>query len=152
MDQIDKLFNIKTTIDNKKLVFSFVFNGHEFTDLRVIQFYHEMDEILKSLYDPAIKKLYFIFKIKEIYIPSNFVSIRKVAELLTSHIPILHEKLVFTIIQNDTNVFKTFFALFKQYYVPVKPLYLCKTDEDVNNCLHNPEVREKMPNILNLLR
>tara|TARA_B100001142_G_C14323507_1_gene651378 strand:- start:1989 stop:2444 length:456 start_codon:yes stop_codon:yes gene_type:complete len=151
MDQIDKLFEINTTIDKKKLIFTFLFNGREFTDLRVIQFYHEMDQILKSLYDPKIKNLYFIFKIKEIYIPSNFVSIRKVADLLTSHIPILNEKLVFTIIQNDTNVFKTFFKLFKQYYVPVKPLYLCKTDEDVNNCLHIPEEREKMPNILNLL-
>jgi|OM-RGC.v1.024174578 hypothetical protein len=152
MESIDKLFDIKTTIEKKKLIFTFTFNGNEFTDLRVIQFFHEMDGILKSLYKPEIKHLYFLFKIEEIQIPSNFVSIKKVAELLTSHLPILHEKLMFTIIQNDTNVFKVFFSLFKQYYVPVKPLYLCKTDEDVRECLHEPEKRIKYPNILNLLK
>jgi hypothetical protein len=70
---------------------------------------------------------------------------------LQSHLPLIDKKLGFTIIHNDTNVFKIFFKLFQKYYVPVKPLYLCKTDEDVHACLHDEEKRSSFPNILNML-
>ena len=36
-----------------------------------------------------------------------------------------------------------FFKIFKKYYNPIKPLYLCKNEEQTNNCLFNENIRNK---------
>ena len=35
-----------------------------------------------------------------------------------------------------------FLSLFKQYYTPRKPLYICKNQEETQDCLNDPKKRE----------
>ena len=44
-----------------------------------------------------------------------------------------------------------FFSLFKKYYEPIKPLYLCRTENDTKECIHSVDSRSNFPNICNIL-
>ena len=61
-------------------------------------------------------------------------------------------KLNYSVVQCKSNIFKLFFSLFKQYYTPVKELYLVKTFDDAQKAIHDDEFRETLPKITTLLK
>jgi len=149
---IQPFFDIKINIEKKKLLCWFVANGEAITELRMVAFIKEMDEIVKSFYDEQVTNVHFIFNLEKITIPSNFTLLEEYAAMFRSHDVVLRNKLQFTIIQNKSNVFRIFFKMFKQYYNPVKPLYLCLNHEEVQCCLHDNSKRNNFPNIVSIIQ
>ena len=110
-----------------------------------------MNEIFKSLENEKITKVYFIFDIQKIVLPTNLTLLKQFSEVFTSNRENLTKKLQFSIVVNNNNVFRIFFSLFKQYYEPIKSLYLCSNDEEMKICLHDESKRDSFPNILNII-
>jgi hypothetical protein len=152
MDNIDDIFEVSTFIEQKKLIIKFESKDNVLTDLKIIKFLNKMESVLEGLYDDRIKSFYFIFVIDEFQIPPNMGFLKDFSELLKKHGNNIVDKLDFTIIQNDSNIFQMFFNLFKSYYKPVKSLYLCKNHEECQDCLHNMESRQKYPNIISMIK
>ena len=148
---IQSFIDFEPIIDRKKLIYRFTANGQPMTELRLVAFTQKIDTIIKTLYDEKIKKVYFIFNIEKLLIPSNFTLLSDFALVFHNHHTVLKQKLEFTIVQNSTNVFLLFFRVFKQYYNPVKSLYLCLNDDQVFTCLHEEESRHLFPNIISLI-
>ena len=152
MDSIDDIFNVTTYIENKKLIMKFEGKDIVLTELKVMKFMKKMESVLEGLYDDRIKSFYFIFAIDGFQIPLNMGYFKDFSDMLMKHGKVIFEKLDFTIIQNDSNIFQMFFNLFKHYYQPVNSLYLCKNKEECQDCLHNEESRGKYPNILSMIK
>lgn len=150
-NSLQNLFEIETNIENKMLCFFFRSQKVSVTELRLTKFIHDMKQVIETIYSNQIKNVCFIFDLNQLNLPSNFIQIKDFSDMLKSHEKILTEKLMFTIIQNKNNVFRIFFNLFKKYYYPVKPLYLCKDDEETCICLNDESKRSKFPNIQTLL-
>jgi hypothetical protein len=148
---IQPFVDIDAKIEKGKLIFTFTANGNEITDLRVLDFIAKMENIIQDLHQDSIQKAYFLFDIENLRIPANFASLKLFADTMNKHKELLTKKLDFTIVQTTNNVFRIFFSLFKQYYNPVKPLYLCKSSEESVVCLHDSKKRISFPNIMNLL-
>ena len=138
-------------IEKKKLIFSFTANGNEITELRMLHFINKMEKTVIELNKDEIKKVYFLFDIQELCVPTNYSVLKNFAEMMKNHEEVLTQKLEFTIIYTKNNVFRLFFNFFRKYYDPVKPLYLCKTDEEVYDCFHDEEKRKQFPNIITLI-
>tara|TARA_B110000467_G_C18267191_1_gene450050 strand:- start:468 stop:926 length:459 start_codon:yes stop_codon:yes gene_type:complete len=151
MTEIQELLLIETKIEKGKLCFYITAKDIEITELRIVKAFSLIENAVKQLYRDDIKKVYFVYNINELNLPSNFTQIGDLATILKNHETILAEKLVFSIVQNKNNVFSLFFKLFREYYNPVKALYLCKDSEETRRCLHNSKSRDSFPNICNLL-
>ena len=151
MSNIADILQIKTKIESKKLCYYVTAKPVEITELRLTKAYHDIENLIKTLYLPEIKKVYIVWNISELLIPTNFTQIKDFAIMLRNHTDILTKKLVFSIIVSKSNIFSLFFNVFKQYYNPVKPLYLCKTDKDVENCIHDESSRDSFQNISSML-
>lgn len=150
-NSLQNLFEIETKIENKILCFFFKSQKVSVTELRLTKFIHDVKQVIETIYSNQIKNVCFIFDLNQLNLPSNFIQIKDFSDMLKSHEKILTEKLMFTIIQNKNNVFRIFFNLFKKYYNPVKPLYLCKNDEETNVCLNDDNKRSTFPNIQSLI-
>lgn len=150
-NSLQNLFEIETKIENKMLCFSFKSQKVSVTELRITKFIHDMKQVIETIYSKQINNVCFIFDLNQLNLPSNFIQIKDFSDMLRYHEKILTEKLMFTIIQNKNNVFRIFFNLFKKYYNPVKPLYLCKNDEETNVCLNDDNKRSTFPNIQSLI-
>ena len=150
-NSLQNLFEIETKIENKILCFFFKSQKVSVTELRITKFIHDMKQVIETIYSNQIKNVCFIFDLNQLNLPSNFIQIKDFSDMLRYHEKILTEKLMFTIIQNKNNVFRIFFNLFKKYYNPVKPLYLCKNDEETNVCLNDDNKRSTFPNIQSLI-
>tara|TARA_Y100000816_G_C25937833_1_gene489109 strand:- start:373 stop:831 length:459 start_codon:yes stop_codon:yes gene_type:complete len=148
---IDPFFDFKAKIENKKLIYYFTANGALITELRIVDFITKLTEILESLENDQIKQVYFIFNIDKLVIPSNFSFLKELGDCFKNKNKLLKEKLMFTIVINKSNIFHLFFSLFKQYYEPVKSLYLCKDVNEMQVCLHDEDKRSTFPNILSLI-
>ena len=148
---VDNLVKIIPKIENNKLLIYFHAENIDVTDLRLVKFLDDCSKLFSDLYNDQIKEFYFIFNIDDLKIPTNFSLFKDFADFFISHEDLLMEKLKFTIVQCKNNIFKLFFSLFKKYYVPVKPLYLCSNVEETHECVSNEESRHKFPNICNLL-
>jgi len=151
MSNIADILQINTKIESKKLCYYVTAKPVEITELRLTKAYHDIEILIKTLYLPEIKKVYIVWNINELLIPTNFTQIKDFAIMLRNHTDILTKKLVFSIIVSKSNIFNLFFNVFKQYYNPVKPLYLCKTDKDVEKCIHDESSRESFQNISSML-
>lgn len=152
MDNIDDIFEVSTYIEQKKLIIKFEGKDIVLTDLKIMKFLNKLESVLEGLYDDRIKTFYLIFAIDGFQIPLNMGFLKDFSDLLIKHGTIIFDKLDFTIIQNDSNIFQMFFNLFKSYYQPIKSLYLCKNHEECQDCLHNVESRQKYPNILSMIK
>ncbi len=148
---IQSFIDFEAVIEQKKLIYRFTANGEAMTELRLVAFIQKLDQIINTLYDNKIKNVYFVFDIENLRIPSNFTLLSDFAKVFRNHEKVLTEKLMFTIIQNSTNVFLLFFRIFKKYYNPVKSLYLCLDAHQVNTCLHDEEKRNSFPNIISMI-
>lgn len=148
---IDELVEINANIQNGELIIYFKVKHTEITNLRILQTIETVKNVLNELRNEKISSFYFVFDICSMIIPSNFSLLKEVTDIFESYESLIHEKLVFSIIQSNTNIFKLFFNLFKTYYVPIKPLYLCKSIDEVNECLFEEAKRAKYPNICSLI-
>lgn len=149
---IESFIDFKPYIERNKLIFLFTSNGIEITELRMLCFMKKMENAIKDIYNETIQKVYFVFDIEQLKIPTNFSFVKDFAKMMNSHESILSQKLEFTIVQTPNNIFRLFFNVFQKYYVPLKPLYLCKTSEESFSCLHEESERCNFPNILNMLK
>ena len=152
MEEIDELFEITSFITNKTFVIKFNSLNLKLTDLKILKFFTDFEKAIQALYDERIKSACFLFVLNEIFIPTNFKFLTDFANVLKKHNVIILEKISFSIIQNDSNIFKLFFNVFKMYYEPKKSLYLCNDNEQTDLCLNNEEERKNIPNILAMLQ
>lgn len=150
-NSLKNIFKIETKIENKKLCFFFNSQKVDVTELRITKFIHDMKQVVNTMYSKQIKKVCFIFDLNQLHIPSNLIQIKEFSDMLKSYEALLTEKLQFTIIINKNNLFYIFFNLFKKYYNPVKPLYLCKTEEEAIICLQDENKRSEFPNIQTII-
>ena len=147
---IESFVDFECIVEEKKLLYKFTANGGSITELRMIHLINQMNEIFKSLGNEKITKVYFIFDIQKIVLPTNLTLLKEFSDMFTSNRENLTKKLQFSIVVNNNNVFRIFFSLFKQYYNPVKSLYLCSNDEEMKTCLHDESKRDSFPNIINI--
>lgn len=148
---VDNLVQIEPKIENGKLLIYFHTQNTEVTDLRLFKFLDDTKKLFSDFKNEKIKEFYFIFNIDELNIPTNFNLLKDFAEFFKQYEDLLMNKLVFTVVQCKNNIFKLFFSLFKKYYVPVKPLYLCANEDEVYSCVFDEEKRNSFPNICNLI-
>ena len=148
---VDNLVEIEPKIENGKLLIYFHTKNIEVTDLRLFKFLDDTKKLFSDFKNEQIKEFYFIFNIDELKIPTNFNMFKDFAEFFKQYEDLLMNKLVFTIVQCKNNIFKIFFSLFKKYYIPVKPLYLCANTDETHICLFDEEKRNNFPNICNLI-
>ena len=148
---IEELFNTKTGILNNKLVYTFTFKNCEITELRIMNSVKCMKDILDTLFIDKVKNVCFVFVIDEITIPSNYKYFKDFTSVFDKYQEIIKEKVRFTIIQSNSNIFQLLFSVFKQYYKPIKPMYVCSNEEDVKNCLKSKKEREKFKNVSDMI-
>lgn len=148
---IESLFKTEVRIENRKIIYMLTAQGNDITELRMIQFINDIDTMLKTFYHKDVTNIHLVFVVKNVKLPSNFTLLDEFAQVFIKHRAIILEKLHFTVLQNENNLFRIFFTIFKKYYNPLKPLYLCKTDEEVQECLHNQEKRHEFNEIMNQL-
>lgn len=149
--EIEKIATIKPVIRNGKLILFFEATGVPITDIRIMDFLNDSTKLAKDLYSDKIKEFYFVFNINKLKIPANFNVLKQYAGFLEKHKELLLGKLVYSVLQCDNNIFKMFFSLFKAYYVPIKPLYLCKSEDEVTKCFSDDTYRESLPNMDQLI-
>ena len=138
---IEPLFNFEIKIENKKLLCICEATGVEFTELRMISLIQDIDNFFKSLYHDKIKKYYFVFKLTKLPLPKNLTLIKELSDTFRKHVPMLVEKLEFSIVEVDNEIFRLYFSVFKMYYEPKKTLYMCKNQDEIYACLHDPSSR-----------
>lgn len=149
---IDALFKIDTKIAYNKLIYSFTYNNHEMTKLRIMKMVEDVEEVLKTFNLDNVKNVCFVFVINEVTIPSNFDFLKDLSCLFHKYKDVIKEKLKFTIVHSKNSIFNILFTSFKTYYHPIKPMYICNCEDDVNTCLKSKTEREKFPNISNMVQ
>tara|TARA_R110002020_G_scaffold215740_1_gene423020 strand:+ start:133 stop:597 length:465 start_codon:yes stop_codon:yes gene_type:complete len=149
---IEPLFKTEVRIENKKMLYILTSQGNAITELRMIQLINDIDAMLNTFYHKDVSNIHLVFVVKEINIPSNFTLLDEFAQVFIKHREIILDKLQFTVLQNENNLFRMFFALFKKYYNPLKPLYLCKNEDEVQDCLHDQAKRHEFNEIMNQLK
>ena len=148
---ITDIAKVEPKIENGKLIIYITCLEEDITDLRLLNFITNFEKLLDELSNESIKEFYFVFNINDLIIPTNFTMLKDFADMFVRHRVTILDKLQFTVVESKSNIFKLFFGLFKKHYVPIKPLYLCMSSEDVKSCIFNPESRSKYPNIINMI-
>ena len=146
---ISCFFDKNIYIENNIVICSYVSNGNELTELRMLFFLDEYKKMINSLYNKKIKRFVLIYDVDKLPIPINFELFTKYftkdfAQIFKDNIELIKEKLSFTIIKSKSSIFHTFFKIFKNFYIPIKPLYICKSMEEGLNSIHCEETRNKL--------
>lgn len=151
MIDVEDIANIKADIKHGKLIVTITAEYLPITELRILKFLKKAEQTLQELQSSNISSFTFLFNIDNLIIPSNFTLLKEFADLFRKFETLIMDKLDISVFQCKHNIFTMFFSIFKSYYAPIKPLYLCKTIDEVNDCIHNIENRSKYPNICNML-
>lgn len=150
--EIEDLFDLGAEIVKSRVVFKFVYTEKLITELRMLKTIETLKSVLESFQKEEIKHISFVFVINKINMPTNMGLIKNFASTFHSYSEIIEQKLDFTIIQSNSSIFKLFFSLFKMYYEPIKPLYLCESDESTEKCLKSNDERNKVANFADMLK
>ena len=148
---IENLFDLDTKITQKRVVFKFTYTEISITELRMLKTIEMLKKVLDSFHKDEIKNICFVFVINSIKMPANMKLVKDFAATFHSYSDVINEKLDFTIIQSNNNIFKVFFSLFKMYYEPIKPLYMCESDEVTEKCLESKNERSKTANFSEMI-
>lgn len=140
---IDDLLILKTTIVAKRVVFKFIYTEKSITELRTLKTIELMEGVLKSLYKKEVTNVCFVFVVNSLEMTTKIKLFEQFASIFRLYTDIIKQKLDFTIVQTNNGIFKLFFSLFKMYYEPIKPLYMCEDDESVDRCLKDNSERKK---------
>ena len=152
MNSIETFVTITPKIEHKKLIVYIVANNNEITELRIFKVIEELKSLFQQIKQNAkVNEFYLVFDITQFKIPTNFRIFSSVSDFLLESKSLIIDKLNFSVIQSENNIFKMFFSLFQKYYEPIKPLYLCRTTNDTSDCIHKPESRDNFPNICTML-
>ena len=111
-----------------------------------------MKKVLDSFHKEEVTNICFVFVFNSIKMPTNMKLIKDFASTFHAYGDVINKKLDFTIIQSNNNIFKLFFSLFKMYYEPIKPLYLCENDESTEKCLVSNSERSKAANFSDMVK
>lgn len=149
--EIQELFHVNTYVSDNKLIYSFVYNNCDITDLRVMKTIESVKAILDTLYLDEVKNVCFVFIIDRITIPTNYILFKEFANTFKKYFDVIDAKLKFSIVQSSSNIFQMFFSTFKKFYEPIKPLYLCADEIETKHCIASKIKRAKFPNISSLL-
>lgn len=141
---IEPFFDTKIYIEKGTLICSFISNGKELTELRGMLFIQEMTALMQKINTINTNRVVFLFDVDKIVLPYNYKLIKSYAQVFKDHKSVIENKLGFTIIKSESNIFRIFFKLFKQFYTPIKPLYLCDTLEKSLECIHDEEELKKL--------
>ena len=68
---IESFFDYDIRIENKMLIYVFVANGKDMTELRMIEFLDRMRQIMSSFYDKQVTKACLYFDVEKLKLPSN---------------------------------------------------------------------------------
>tara|TARA_Y100000389_G_C17347598_1_gene456668 strand:+ start:128 stop:586 length:459 start_codon:yes stop_codon:yes gene_type:complete len=150
--EIENLFDLDTKIVANKVVFKFVYTEKPITELRMLKTIEMMKNVLETFREKRINHVSFVFVINQIEMPTNMGLFENFASTFHSYTNIINQKLDFTIIQSNSRIFKLFFSLFKMYYEPIKPLYLCENDKSTEQCLESQDERNKVANFADMLK
>jgi hypothetical protein len=150
--EIENLFNLETKISQHRVVFKFVYTETPITELRMLKTIEMMKKVLDSFHKEEVTNICFVFVINSIKMPTNMKLIKDFASTFHAYGDVINKKLDFTIIQSNNNIFKLFFSLFKMYYEPIKPLYLCENDESTEKCLVSNSERSKAANFSDMVK
>ena len=142
---IESFFDYENVQTDDFLICKFVANGKPITYLRTISFLEKMNETMLLFRQENVLRCCLYFHVGKMKMPTNFKLLKEYSEIFKQNKDILEKKLQFTIIQSSNNVFRMFFKLFKQFYTPIKPMYLCKNDEQTENCLKSSDSRINLP-------
>ena len=144
---IQPFIDINVYIEKGTLSCCFISNGKELTELRGMLFIKEMTELMKKINTINTNRIVFLFDIDKIdfnALPSNYKLLKSYAQVFKDHKSVIENKLGFTIVKSEKNIFRMFFRLFKLFYTPIKPLYLCNTLEKSLQCIHDEEELKKL--------
>lgn len=142
---IESFFDYENVNMSDILVCKFVANGKSITELRTVAFLTKMNETMSLFREKKVTRCCLYFHVGKLKMPTNLKLLKEYSDIFKQNKDILEKKLQFTIIQSSNNVFRMFFKLFKQFYTPIKPMYLCKNDEQTNNCLNDSDLRSNLP-------
>jgi len=149
--EIQEIFDTKTEIIGNKLVYTFTLRNSEITQLRLLKSIECMHKILDTLFSENVKNVCFVFAIDNITIPANYECIKDLTEVFSEYEQIVKEKVKFSIIQSKSSIFQLLFSIFKKYYKPIKPMYVCNDEDDVQKCLSSRKDREKYQNVSDMI-
>ena len=149
---IQSLLDLDTTISQNRVVFKLTYNGSPMTELRMLKTIDLMRSILESLHKEEIKNVCFVFVVDSLEMPSNMKLIKDFASTFHPHTEVIEKKLDFTIIQSKNAIFKAFFSILKMYYKPIKPLYMCESDESTEKCLVSNIERNQTTNFSDMVK
>lgn len=149
---IDPLFDVNVYIEDKKLIYKFTYKGLEITDLRMLKTIEVMKGALETLKRDDVINGHFVFVVDNITIPTNYSLLKDFAHLFYNYTELITQKVQFTVVQSQSSIFNMFFSLFKQFYKPVKPLYLTTNDKETEDCIKDPEYRKTLPNVSNMVK
>jgi len=146
--QIQCFFDINTKIINDIHVYSFISNGNELTELRMLLFLDKKRKILNRFCEKKIKKVVLLYDIDKLPVSGNFSLFTKYftqdyVQIFKDNRELLSEKLFFTVIKSENKIFHTFFKIFKKFYIPIKPLYLCESIDEAFECIDKEEKRKQ---------
>ena len=103
-----------------------------------------MKDIMQQVSENNTKEVVFLFDVDKIILPYNYEIMKSYAQVFKDHKTFIENNLGFTIIKCKSNIFRMYFKLFKQFYTPIKPLYLCETMEHAIECIYNEEKRNEL--------
>ena len=149
---IEKLLTIESKIIDKHVVFFMTATGKDFTELRMLEFIHDFEYVLKALTIDKITRACFVFNLNGMKIPSSFCLVKEFSDMFDPYLVVIKKKISYSVIVNENNLFSIFFAIFKQYYKPQRPLYYCKTTNEMTKILSNKELRDQQPNLNEQIR
>tara|TARA_Y100000389_G_C17466000_1_gene525599 strand:+ start:4477 stop:4935 length:459 start_codon:yes stop_codon:yes gene_type:complete len=150
--EIENLLDLESKIIANRVVFKFTFKEIPITELRMLKTIEMLTDVLDSFKKPEIKHVCFVFVINKMKMPSNLGLFKDFARTFNDYSVVINEKLDFTIIQSNNGIFKMFFSLFKMYYEPIKPLYICESDESTEKCLTSNNERNKVKNFSDMIK
>lgn len=150
--EIENLLDLESKIVANRVVFKFTFKEKPITELRMLKTTEMLKSVFESFNTQEIKHVCFVFVINKMKMPANLGLFKDFAKTFNDYSDVINEKLDFTIIQTNNGIFKMFFSLFRLYYVPIKPLYMCENDESTEKCLTNNNERNKVKNFSDMIK
>lgn len=144
--EIESLLDLESNIVSNRVIFKLTFKDAHITELRMLKTTELLKSVFESFKTTEIKRVCLVFVVNKIKMPANLSLFKNFAEAFNNYSEVINEKLDFTIIQTNNGVFRMFFSLFKMYYEPIKPLYMCENDEITTKCLMSNSERKKVKN------
>ena len=139
--------SITLTNENSCYKLSCVINNTPLTPLKWIVFIDEFNKIVKKITnDDSIKKFYMYFDINYVDVlmkPDNY---KDIINIFKDNQKLFLDRLLGTFVYIDSNLLNMIIHIFIKFYVPVKPLFLLKSDKIDQNIINDLLANRKNTN------